>query len=101
MSGGEAWPLKITLGDGGRRLTIIFDNGETIALSSVSLRLATPSVEAKRLSDEERKAAIGEGPVRIIALEAVGNYAIRPSFDDGHSTGIYSWAYLMELAKKA
>ncbi len=30
-------------------------------------------------------------------LEPVGNYAIRPTFDDGHSTGIFSWAFLRDL----
>jgi len=24
----------------------------------------------------------------------VGNYAVQPTFSDGHSTGIYSWEYL-------
>ena len=28
---------------------------------------------------------------------AVGHYAIRPTFSDGHDTGIYSWDYLYEL----
>jgi DUF971 family protein len=27
----------------------------------------------------------------------VGNYAIRISFSDGHSSGIYTWAYLREI----
>ena len=97
----EPWPVKITLGDGGRSLTVAFDDGQTIALCAVALRLATPSVEAKRLTLDQRKAEIGEKPVRITALEAVGNYAIRPTFDDGHSTGIYSWSYLLELGTRA
>lgn len=97
----EAWPQTITLSDNGRRLTVVFDDGQTIILSSIALRLATPSVEAKRLSDAERQAQIGQKPVRILAIEAIGNYAIRPSFDDGHSTGIYSWDYLSHLAQKA
>jgi DUF971 family protein len=27
----------------------------------------------------------------------VGNYALRPSFSDGHDTGIFSWDYLYWL----
>jgi DUF971 family protein len=61
----------------------------------------TPSVEAKRLSDAEREALVGPTQARITALEPVGNYAIRPTFDDGHATGLFSWAYLAELGRKA
>lgn len=35
--------------------------------------------------------------VRIANLKAAGHYALQIEFDDGHNTGIYSWAYLAEL----
>ena len=97
---GEAWPTEVRLTEEGRLLTVAFDSGEVFALSSGALRKMTPSVEAKRLSQKERDALIGDRPVRIVAIEPVGNYAIRPTFDDGHSTGIYSWAYLAELGRR-
>jgi DUF971 family protein len=96
----EAWPVEIRLTDEGRLLTIVFDSGETLALPSVFLRLMTPSVEAKRLTEAERAAKIGRSEVKITAIEPIGNYAIRPTFDDGHSTGIYSWTYLAELGRR-
>ncbi len=34
---------------------------------------------------------IGKRDVKISNLETVGNYAVQPTFSDGHSTGIYSW----------
>jgi len=40
----------------------------------------------------------GKRQVKIVNLEPVGNYAIKPSFSDGHDTGIFSWTYLQELA---
>ena len=95
----EPWPTQLRLTDEGRLLTIAFDSGEEFALSSKSLRLATQSAEAKRLSPAERAAEIGDKPVRIVEIEAIGNYAIRPTFDDGHSTGIYTWRYLAELGR--
>jgi len=97
----DPWPTEIRLTDDGRLLTIAFDDGARVELTSIRLRLATPSVEAKRLSPAEREARIGSKPIRIIAIEPIGNYAIRPSFDDGHETGIYSWAYLAELGRGA
>jgi DUF971 family protein len=46
----------------------------------------------------ERKLVTGKRHVRIRAVEPVGNYAVRLTFDDGHSTGIFTWAYLRTLA---
>ena len=44
----------------------------------------------------------GNGPkefpgVTIRGWELQGNYAIRPQFSDGHSSGLFSWEYLREL----
>jgi DUF971 family protein len=33
------------------------------------------------------------------AVEPVGHYAVRLRFDDGHDTGLYTWAYLRELGE--
>ena len=47
-------------------------------------------------------AALAAGPrVAVERAEAVGNYALRLHFTDGHQSGIYSWAYLRELAPPA
>jgi len=34
-----------------------------------------------------------------MAVDQVGNYAVRIRFDDMHDTGIYSWDYLRELGR--
>lgn len=34
---------------------------------------------------------------RIDGIEMVGSYAIQPTWDDGHHTGIYTWEYLRKL----
>ena len=33
-------------------------------------------------------------------VEPVGNYAIRIYWNDGHSTGIYTWSFLRELSER-
>jgi DUF971 family protein len=38
--------------------------------------------------------------VGIRELDPVGNYAVRILFDDGHSTGIYTWSYLHRLGRE-
>jgi DUF971 family protein len=97
----EPWPTELRLTDEGRLLTIAFDSGEAFKLSARRLRLATPSAEAKRLSPADREAQIGGRVVRITAIEQVGNYAIRPTFDDGHSTGIFTWGHLARLGRES
>ena len=97
----EPWPTELRLTAEGGLLTIAYDSGELFALPARRLRLATPSAEAKRLSPAEREAQIGDRPVRIVEIAQVGNYAIRPTFDDGHSTGIFTWAYLARLGREA
>jgi DUF971 family protein len=39
----------------------------------------------------------GKREVELAALEPVGNYAVQPTFSDGHSSGIFSWEYLYFL----
>jgi len=34
---------------------------------------------------------------RLKAMQAVGGYAIQPTWEDGHGTGIYSWEYLRKI----
>lgn len=40
------------------------------------------------------------GFYEIEKIEPVGNYAIQITWKDKHSTGIYSWEYLLELGKE-
>ncbi len=96
----DPWPTQLRLTDGGRLLTIAFDSGEVFALTGRRLRIATPSAEARRLSAADREAQIGGRTVKIVAIEAIGNYAIRPTFDDGHETGIFTWTYRAQLGRE-
>ena len=36
----------------------------------------------------------------LVNLEPVGNYAVKPTFSDGHESGIFSWDYLYELGQQ-
>ncbi len=35
--------------------------------------------------------------LKMLAVEPVGNYAIRINWSDGHNTGIYSWEHFREI----
>ncbi len=59
----------------------------------------SPSAEVQGHSPEERVTVPGKKAVRILRIEPVGNYAARIVFDDGHNTGLFTWAYLRELGE--
>ena len=83
-----------------KTLTVAFDSGEQFDLSAEYLRVKSPSAEVQGHSPDERKTVPGKIDVGIMQIDPIGNYAVRLTFDDMHSTGIYSWAYLHELGVK-
>ena len=36
---------------------------------------------------------------QLVSIDMVGNYAVNPTWDDGHETGIYTYAYLRSLGE--
>ncbi|MEE9301774.1 MAG: DUF971 domain-containing protein [Alphaproteobacteria bacterium] len=97
---GTRWPTEIRLKKAEKRLEIDFDDGKTFSYPAEFLRVESPSAEVMGHGPDQKKTVPGRRHVGIMALEPVGNYAVRISFDDMHSTGIYSWHYLYELGLK-
>lgn len=93
----KAWPSEIRLSKDKKSLKISFDTGVAYQISAELLRVMSPSAELRGHSEAERKTVGGKRNVMISAIEAIGNYAIRLSFDDHHSTGIYTWTLLADL----
>jgi len=98
MSSPTPWPTDIAAMNKGRTLEVAFDDGRTIRLTAEKLRVESPSAEVKGHSPSERRIVTGKENVAIVAIEPVGNYAIKIVFDDGHDTGLYTWTYLRQLA---
>jgi DUF971 family protein len=96
-----AWPAEIRLPKDRRSLRVAFDDGRTFDLPAELLRVASPSAEVQGHSEAERKTVGGKRNVTILSVDPVGNYAVRLGFDDMHSTGIYSWAFLRDLGENA
>ena len=97
---GEPWPVEIRVEAAGRRLDVAFDDGARFQLAAELLRVMSPSAEVQGHSRRERKTVGGKREVAIIGVDPIGSYAVRLSFDDLHSTGLYSWAYLHELGRE-
>ena len=96
-----AWPVEIRLPKDRRTLRVAFDDGRSFELSAELLRVTSPSAEVQGHSEAERKTVGGKRNVAILSVDPVGNYAVRLGFDDMHSTGIYSWAFLRDLGENA
>ena len=93
----KRWPSEIRLSKDKRSLTVAFDDGAMFNLAAEYLRVTSPSAEVQGHSPSERKTVPGKRDVMIIGVDPVGNYAVKLTFDDMHSTGIYGWDYLYEL----
>jgi len=95
----DPWPTELKVDKDRGVLAVTFDDGVSFALPAELLRVMSPSAEVQGHSPEERVTVPGKKAVRILRIELVGNYAARVVFDDGHDTGLYTWAYLRELGE--
>jgi DUF971 family protein len=94
------WPTELRLSKDRRTLSVAFDDGTAFELPAEYLRVMSPSAEVQGHSPSERKTVPGKREVEILAVQPVGNYAVKLVFDDMHDTGIYGWDYLFALGDK-
>jgi DUF971 family protein len=92
-------PVSINLHQKSRILEISFSDGQNFELSCELLRVYSPSAEVKGHGPGQSVLQTGRENVSIDMVEPVGHYAIKLIFDDGHDTGLYSWAYLYNLGE--
>lgn len=92
-------PTEINLNQKTRCLTVSFDDGSCFEMSCEYLRVNSPSAEVQGHGPGQEVLQLNKENVNITAIEPVGNYAIKPVFDDGHNSGIYSWETLYVLGK--
>jgi DUF971 family protein len=92
-------PTEIRLNPAKDELKVTFNDGKAFSFTAEFLRVLSPSAEVQGHGPDEKKTVGGKKTVTITHISATGNYAIRPVFSDGHSTGIYSWSYLYELGE--
>jgi len=92
-----AWPKELRVSPDRKMLTVSFTDGRSYAIEAELLRVRSPSAEVQGHSPEQRVTVGGKAGVAIAKVLPVGNYAVRLSFDDGHDTGIFTWAFLSEL----
>lgn len=93
-------PTEIRLQRAEKCLEVDFDDGTSFVLPAELLRVESPSAEVQGHHPDERKTVAGKRDVGIVAVEPVGNYAVRLAFDDGHASGIFAWDYLHRLGRE-
>ena len=90
-------PTALTVHQKSRVLDIAFDDGKAFSLPFELLRVYSPSAEVRGHGQGQEVLQVGKREVGITGVEPVGNYAIQPTFSDGHNTGLFSWDYLYKL----
>jgi DUF971 family protein len=91
---------RLLLHQQSRVLEVSFEDGSEFQLPCEYLRVFSPSAEVRGHGPGQGTLQIGKEQVNIVDIEAVGNYAVRLVFDDGHNTGLYTWDYLHQLGRQ-
>ncbi len=92
-------PTELKLRRVSRLLELRYADGVTWQLPFEYLRVFSPSAEVWGHGQAEPNLIGGKRDVGVTAADAVGQYAVRLRFDDGHDTGLYSWDVLFDLAQ--
>src|SRR6186997_3066946 len=93
-------PESITLHGASRVLEVGFADGAVFRIPFELMRVYSPSAEVQGHGPGQEVLQTGKREVRVVELEPVGNYAVKPTFSDGHDTGIFSWDYLYFLGSQ-
>jgi DUF971 family protein len=92
-------PSNIVVHQQSKVLELAYENGNTFRLPFEFLRVLSPSAEVQGHGPGQETLQTGKRDVLIANLEPVGHYALKPSFSDGHDSGLYSWDYLLFLCE--
>ena len=93
-------PTSITVHEHSRVLEVGFADGCTFRIPFELMRVYSPSAEVQGHGPGQEVLQTGKRLVAVSSLAQVGNYAVQPTFSDGHDTGIFSWDYLYFLGSQ-
>jgi DUF971 family protein len=93
-------PTELTVHNKSKVLDVAFDDGAAFSIPFELLRVYSPSAEVMGHGPGQEVLQTGKREVGIAGVEPVGNYAVQPTFSDGHNTGIFTWDYLYKLGSQ-
>jgi DUF971 family protein len=97
LSKNSPTPQALTVHAQSHVLEISFSDGASFRIPFELMRVYSPSAEVQGHGEGQEVLQTGKRTVTLQTLEPVGNYAVQPTFSDGHNTGIFSWDYLYHL----
>jgi len=92
-------PTNVVVHQQSKVLELAYENGNTYRLPFEFLRVVSPSAEVQGHGPGQETLQTGKREVLIANIEPVGHYALKPSFSDGHDSGLYSWDFLQFLCE--
>ena len=90
-------PTELVLHQTSKQLEIAYDSGERFHIPFELMRVYSPSAEVQGHGPGQEVLQTGKCTVSVLDLEPVGNYAVKPTFTDGHDSGLFTWDYLHHL----
>jgi DUF971 family protein len=93
-------PQDITVHGASRVLEVSFADGASFRIPFELMRVYSPSAEVQGHGPGQEVLQTGKRLVELEGLEPVGNYAIKPTFSDGHDSGLFTWEYLYFLGSE-
>ena len=95
-------PTAVQLDLGANELRVTWADDDASVFSGARLRFLCPCAQCRghypgQVPEPDWEAV---KDVRLSHVEAVGNYALRLDFDDGHNTGIFSFDFLRRSARE-
>ena len=93
-------PESLTLHGASRVLEIGFADGAQFRIPFELMRVYSPSAEVQGHGPGQEVLQTGKREVTILDIEPVGNYAVKPTFSDGHDSGLFTWEYLYFLGSQ-
>lgn len=100
LQAGAPTPQSITVHGQSRVLEVGFSDGVTFRIPFELMRIYSPSAEVQGHGPGQEILQTGKREVGLLDLQPIGNYAVQPTFSDGHDTGIFTWDFLYELGAK-
>ena len=90
-------PESLTVHGQTKVLEIGFSDGAHFRIPFELMRVYSPSAEVQGHGPGQEVLQTGKRHVTIAEIEPVGNYAVKPTFSDGHESGLFTWEYLYFL----
>ncbi len=100
LQAGAPTPTALTVHGQSRVLEVGFSDGAVFRLPFELMRVYSPSAEVQGHGPGQEVLQTGKREVDLVNLEPVGNYAVKPTFSDGHDSGLFSWDYLYFLGRE-